>query len=250
MSYPLLALRQVAKQYGEKPVLTDISLDLHRGEVVSLLGVNGAGKTTLSTIIATLHPPTYGDIFFKGSSINNNLSAYRDHVGYCQQEANLHPQLTVEESLYFAGKYYGLSSQKIRQRFDELHEQLGIGDYRTYYPSALSGGWKQRCMIARCLIHEPSLVIFDEPTVALDLDVRNQLWSYIRMLRDKGTCVLLTTHYLEEAETLSDRVCVLHRGKIQITDTPSNLMKNFEKGKLEEVFLQLTDEAKKNDETD
>jgi ABC-2 type transport system ATP-binding protein len=244
MTNPLLHIKNIRKQYNNVPALKGVSFELFAGEVVSLLGVNGAGKTTLSTIVATLHPPTSGDILFNGVSIFNDVPAYRMQVGYCPQKPNLNPLLTIKDNLYFAGKYYGLSDEIIEQRLQQLDEKLGIKQYLSSYVTQLSGGWKQRYMIARALLHNPKIVILDEPTVALDPDIRYQLWNYIKHIRDEGACILLTTHYLDEAEQLSDRICVLDKGEVRLIGTPQNLLQSFQKGRLEEVFLQLTQESK------
>lgn len=240
----LLKIESIKKRYGSFEALKGISLDLNSGEVISLLGVNGAGKTTLSSIIATLHPPTSGEVFFEGRSIFSDVPGYRRYIGYCPQKPNLNPLLTMRDNLWFAGKYYGMSDEAVEQRIKELNERLGIDRFLGSYAHELSGGWKQRYMIARTLMHSPKIVILDEPTVGLDPDIRQQLWYYIRHLRDQGICVLLTTHYLDEAEKLSDRVVVLHQGVIKLIDTPQNLMQSFQKGKLEDVFLELTKEQK------
>lgn len=244
MSSTLLAIRNIKKQYGSLQALKGVSFDLYPGEVVGLLGVNGAGKTTLSTIVATLHPPTEGDILFEGNSIYNDIPAYRNIIGYCPQQSNLNPLLSVRKNLEFAGEYYGMSKHEIAERIQELNQRLGINQYLDVLPAQLSGGWKQRMMIARTLMHSPKLVILDEPTVALDPDIRNQLWYYIEHLKAEGVCILLTTHYLEEAERLSDRVVVLHAGEVKLIDTPQSLMASFEKGRLEDVFIELTNEQK------
>lgn len=244
MSTSLVTISDIKKLYGSKEALKGVSFELYEGELVSLLGVNGAGKTTLSTIVATLHPASKGDILYKGSSIYGNLPAYRQDIGYCPQQSNLNPLLTVRKNLEFAGEYYGMTQEQIEKRLVELNKRLGINEYLDAKPGELSGGWKQRYMLARTLIHSPKLVILDEPTVALDPDIRNQLWYYIEHIKSEGVSILLTTHYLEEAERLSDRVVVLHAGEVKLIDTPSNLMRSFEKGRLEDVFLELTREKK------
>ncbi|MGE0207263.1 MAG: ABC transporter ATP-binding protein [Candidatus Babeliales bacterium] len=244
MVQPLLSLKNIKKKYGSFEALKGVSLDFYPGEVVGLLGVNGAGKTTLSSIIATLHPPTSGEVAYNGHSIANDIPAFRKLIGYCPQKPNLNPLLTIYDNLWFAGKYYGMSNQEIENRIKELNTHLGINKFLHSYSDQLSGGWKQRYMIARTLMHSPKIVILDEPTVGLDPDIRQQLWQYITFLKKSGVCVLLTTHYLDEAEKLSDRVVVLHQGKISLIDTPQNLMTSFQKGKLEDVFLELTKEQK------
>ncbi|MGB8467909.1 MAG: ABC transporter ATP-binding protein [Candidatus Babeliales bacterium] len=238
----LIQVRSLEKKYGQLLALKKVNLDLFAGEIVSLLGVNGAGKTTLSSVIATIHPPSAGDILFNGASIFHDIPAYRMHIGYCAQKNNLNPLLTNKENMVNAGRYYGMDSAAIATRIDYLDSRLGIGQFLYQSPDSLSGGWKQRYMIARTLMHAPQFIILDEPTVALDPDVRHLLWQYIKDIRADGVTVLLTTHYLDEAEILSDRVCVLHQGEIKMIDTPQNLIKNFQKGKLEEVFLHLTRE--------
>lgn len=242
MSESILSLQSITKHFGQKKALNGISFAIHQGEIMSLLGVNGAGKTTLSSIIATLHPPTSGTILFNKKSIYDDIIYYRTQIGYCPQKLNLNNLLTLRENLIAAGRYYGVPEDVISQRIEELADQLILHEYLDQLPGVLSGGYKQRFSIARSLIHNPAIVILDEPTVALDPHVRRQIWQIIKNLKNKGITVLLTTHYLDEAEQLSDRVCVLDKGNVVLIDTPKNLLQSFEKGTLEEVFLHLMQE--------
>lgn len=235
----LLEVKGVRKYYGVKEALKGVSLTINQSEVVSLLGVNGAGKTTLSNIIATLCPPSAGDVLLHGTSIYNDIMAYRKIIGYCSQTNNLNPLLTLEDNLFQAGRCYGISEGQLKIRFEELVEHFGLHEYVKATASMLSGGYKQRFMIARSLMHNPSLVILDEPTVALDPHIRHQLWELIKGLKQQNVSVLLTTHYLDEAEYLSDRVCVLHHGEVIAVNSPESLKAQYNKGRLEEVFLQL-----------
>lgn len=244
MQNSLISVHSIKKNYNTTHALKGVSLEINKGEIVSLLGVNGAGKTTLSTIIATVHPPTSGDIFFRGKSVYADLPHYRQHIGYCPQKPNLNPLLTIKTNLMFAGEYFGMSREAVEKRLEEFDKQLGTNRYLNAYPTELSGGWKQRYMLARTLLHSPMLVILDEPTASLDPEIRNQLWYYIQDIKSQGVSILLTTHYLEEAERLSDKVVVLHEGEIKLIDTPSNLMSSFNKGRLEDVFLELTQQSK------
>lgn len=244
----LIELKNIAKTYqiGKKKVkeaLKGVSFPIYQGEIVGLLGVNGAGKTTLSSIIASLHPPTSGDIFWKKKSIYNDVIAYRRIIGFCPQKPNLDKNLSLDDSLYFSGLYYGLTPEKVKLRKDELIQKLDLGSYRNSTVEVLSGGYKQRFLIARTLMHHPKLVILDEPTVGLDAHIRRQLWKVILDLKKNGVTVLLTTHYLDEAEYLSDRVCFIHDGEIFTIDSPSNLKKKYKKNNLEEVFLQFLDDS-------
>jgi ABC-2 type transport system ATP-binding protein len=242
MSNPLLRIVSVTKRYDDHEALKGVSLNLYSGEVVSLLGVNGAGKTTLSSIVATLRPPTSGDIFFGDISIYDDIVTYRRQIGFCPQKPNLNNYLTLRENLQFAGRYFAIPEDQIARRIDELSVSFNLGKYLDKKPEVLSGGYKQRFMLARSVLHQPKLIILDEPTVALDPHIRRQLWDYIKVLKSNNVCILLTTHYLDEAEVLSDRVCVLDQGKVRLVDTPSNLMQLFQKGSLEDVFIHLIEE--------
>jgi ABC-2 type transport system ATP-binding protein len=240
---PLLTIQNVSKVYslqsGTHTALNNVSLSVEAGEILSLLGVNGAGKTTLSSIIATLHPATSGDILYKGTSIYADIPAFRRKVGYCPQAPNLHPFLTLKQNLLFAGRLYGIPEETLQPRLKKLVEQFELQKYLHDKAEVLSGGYKQRFMIARSLLHQPEIVILDEPTVGLDPHIRRQLWEVIRELKKNGITVILTTHYLDEAEKLSDRVCILDKGTVRLIDTPDKLMADFKQKNLEDMFIEL-----------
>ena len=244
----LLRIKNIAKTYktprGPIESLKGVSIDIMQGEVLSLLGVNGAGKTTLSSIIATLHPATSGDIFKNDISIYKDVVEYRRTIGFCPQKPNVDMMLTLEENLMFAGRFFCLPDTVTRERSLQLMKQFGLEKYAHQKADILSGGYKQRFMLARTLIHKPELVILDEPTVGLDPHVRREIWDIIKELRNSGVTVLLTTHYLDEAEKLSDRVCVLDKGVIKLVDTPENLKNVHGKTNLEDVFIALMNEEK------
>jgi ABC-2 type transport system ATP-binding protein len=166
----LIDIKNVSKCYGEHKALDSVSLSIKEGEIFTLLGVNGAGKTTLSSIVASLHPPTSGDVLFNGESIFLDPIEYRRSLGFCPQKQNLGAHMTVREHLEFAGRYFLLSSAEIKSRVDLLIKQFKLEQYVDKDPSILSGGNRQRLLIARALIHQPRLLILDEPTVALDPD--------------------------------------------------------------------------------
>jgi ABC-type multidrug transport system ATPase subunit len=229
MSNILLEINNVKKRYSTKEALKGVSLDIYKGEILGLLGVNGAGKTTLSSIIATLHPATEGIIEYNGKSIYEDIAAYRYKIGYCPQKPNLNPELTLEENLRFSGSYYSMTKEEIDARLSHLVKQFELEVYLPQKANVLSGGYKQRFMIARALMHNPELVILDEPTVGLDPHIRRQLWQQIKDLKQLGVTVILTTHYLDEAEQLSDRVCVLDNGLIKLIETPDKLKSDFKK---------------------
>lgn len=221
--------------------LDGISFEIFTGEIISLLGVNGAGKTTLSSILATLHPATSGDILIYGKhSVHKDLYQYRQLVGYCPQKVNLDTNLTVRENLEFAGRYMGMAASTIKQQINYLLNKYELNKYKDSKPDILSGGYSRRALIARSLIHNPKLLILDEPTVGLDPHIRHQLWETIIMLKNQGVTVILTTHYLDEADVLSDRICILDKGKVKLIDTPARLKTEYQKSRLEDVFIQLT----------
>ncbi len=249
MAKLLLQVHDIKKTYHTDHLtieaLKGVTLDLYKGEIFGLLGVNGAGKTTLSSIIATLHPATSGDIFMNNKSIFTDVLAYRRILGFCPQTPNFERNLTVEENLIFAGHYYLMTDADIKMRLNELLEQFDLAQYAKSSPYILSGGYKQRLLIARALMHKPSLVILDEPTVGLDPHIRRQLWDIITELKNQGVTVILTTHYLDEAEYLSDRVCILDKGTIRAIDKPENLKSSYAQKSLEDVFLSLMKEQAK-----
>lgn len=248
MNEILLRTKDIKKTYGQNAALKGISLDVYKGEILGLLGVNGAGKTTLSSIIATLIPPTAGDIEFQGQSIYKDLVSFRAQLGFCPQRPNLNPQLTLEQNLRLSGSYYGMTEEQIDARMETLTKQFELTRFLQQHAIVLSGGYKQRFMIARSLMHSPKLVLLDEPTVALDPHIRRQLWEIIKGLKQTGVTVILTTHYLDEAEVLSDRVCVLDHGQIKLIDTPEKLKADFKMNNLEDVFIALMqNDTAKND---
>jgi ABC-2 type transport system ATP-binding protein len=244
MSDSIIEIKNVRKTYFKKehPVyaLDGVDLSIRKGEVLSLLGVNGAGKTTLSSILATLHPVTSGEILFEGVSIYKNLSTYRSLLGYCPQHPNLDSYLTVRDNLIFAGRYYLMPQDHIVERADYLMKQFNLTRYANFNINALSGGYKQRLSIARALMHKPRVVILDEPTVGLDPNIRRQLWSVITSLKNEGITVILTTHYLDEAEQLSDRACILHRGKILLIESIAEIKGRDRTHTFEDIFIDLT----------
>ncbi|MCF7900184.1 ABC transporter ATP-binding protein [Candidatus Babeliales bacterium] len=245
----LLQITNVAKTFNDGVItihaLKDVNLEIMQGEVMSLLGVNGAGKTTLSSIIATLNPASAGDITQNGVSIYDDVVAFRRTIGFCPQKPNIDMMLTIEQNLEFSGRYFCMSASEIKERTAYLLKRFGLAKYAQSKASILSGGYKQRFLIARTLMHSPKLVIFDEPTVGLDPHVRRDIWNVIKDLKKDNVTVLLTTHYLDEAEQLSDRVCLLEKGVIQLIDTPENLKKAHGQSNLEEVFIKLIKECEK-----
>lgn len=239
----LLSIKNITKTFktSNKTIqaLKGVSLDIYQGEILSLLGINGAGKTTLSSIISSLNPPTSGDITYNKISIYKDLINYRRIIGFCPQKPNIDSMLSIEENLHFAGRYFNVPENEIKKRATELMKKFSLIQYAHSKGSILSGGYKQRFLLARTLMHQPKIVILDEPTVGLDPHIRRNLWDVIKALKNDGVTVLLTTHYLDEAEYLSDRVCILDKGVIKLIDTPENLKATYNQDNLENVFIEL-----------
>lgn len=247
MTKLLLQIQDITKLYRTNKMtieaLKGVSLDLHEGEIFGLLGVNGAGKTTLSSIIATLIPPSSGTMLLYGRNLYDDVLEYRRILGFCPQMPNFERTLSVQEHLEFAGRFYLMKEADIQKRVKELLDQFDLAKYASAKPSILSGGYKQRLLIARALIHSPRLVILDEPTVGLDPHIRRQLWEFIKQLKNDGVTVILTTHYLDEADYLASRVCILDKGTILAIDTPENLKQTHTQTTLENVFLALMNQV-------
>jgi len=193
MDATFLEIVNLEKRFGETQALCGVSLTLKKGNIIGLLGVNGAGKTTLSSIIATIRPPCAGDIFFNGESIYSNINLFRQQIGYCPQVSNIHAELTVKENLIADGRYFGMNTADSAARAKQLAHKLQFASYLDSYPVTLSGGYKQRVLIARALMHSSRLIILDEPTAGLDPQVRRELWALIKELRDEGITILITT---------------------------------------------------------
>lgn len=189
MRKTLINIQSVKKRYDKKVALKGVTFAIQEGEILGLLGVNGAGKTTLSTILAGLHPCTEGNVLYQERSIYEDIVAYRKVIGYCPQKPNLDPALTLEENLIFAGRYHLMAKGDIAEQIDRLMEQFHLTPFAKSKASILSGGYKQRFLIARTLIHRPKLVILDEPTVGLDPHIRHQLWEQIGELKKNGSSV-------------------------------------------------------------
>ena len=222
---------------GDVVALVGLDLDITAGECFGLLGPNGAGKTTTIGILTTRVLPTAGDARVAGADVVRDSVVARLRLGVVPQRPNPDRALTVEENLLFHAAYYGLTTAAARRRATALLEQFGIADKRAQKVDALSGGQQQRLMIARALIHEPEVLFLDEPTVGLDPQARLALWDVLRALRRDGRTVVLTTHYMEEADQLCDRLAIIDRGELLALDTPAALKARAPGGTLLELTL-------------
>lgn len=219
--------------------LNGVSLELEAGKFFALLGPNGAGKTTLINSVVSLARPDSGNVEVFGRDAYREFREARRMIGVSPQEVNLDKFLTVEETLVYHAGYYGVSKKKARTKAQEMLERFGLEDKRKSRTNTLSGGMRRRVMFARAMMHEPDLLFLDEPTAGVDVELRYRLWDYIRELNRGGLTILLTTHYLEEAEELCEEVGLISGGQIVAQDSVANLKEKFGAGSLEEVYLEV-----------
>jgi ABC-2 type transport system ATP-binding protein len=219
--------------------LRDVSLAIPEGALFGLLGPNGAGKSTLIHCSTGLAVPTSGEIRIFGHDAIDDYEDARTAVGLAPQELNIDFFLTLEESLDFHGGYFGMPKRERRERTKELLELFSLTDKRNDRTRTLSGGMKRRLILARALMHRPKLLILDEPTAGVDVELRLELWHYVQQVNDEGTTILLTTHYLEEADQLCDRIAFINEGQIVAEGSSGELSARYGVSSLEDAYLEL-----------
>jgi len=242
-SAPALSIRGLTKRYDDGTrALDSLDLEVPAGEFFGLLGPNGAGKTTLINAVCNLLRITDGEIDVFGCPASS-LEARRT-VGLAEQDTNLDRFLTVREALLYHGGYYGITRRHSAERAEEMIDVFDLRAKADVRAPKLSGGMRRRLLLARALLHEPRLVILDEPTAGVDIELRRELWRYIRMLHSRGTTILLTTHYLEEAEALCEEIALITGGEIVARSTPEGLKQQFGARTLEDVYLKAVHEPR------
>jgi ABC-2 type transport system ATP-binding protein len=234
---PVVEIRGLVKRYGEVLALDGVDLDVHSGEIFGLLGPNGAGKTTLISVVAGLARATAGTVRVLGRDVVRDYRFTRRAIGLVPQEINFDPFFTVEESLRFQAGYFGVRLGE--ERLVEILSALDLTAKRRANARALSGGMKRRLLIGKALVHEPRVLFLDEPTAGVDVELRQALWRYVRRLREGGTTVVLTTHYLEEAEELADRIGVIDRGRLVLLEDKGRLMARNRGQRLQDIYVAL-----------
>jgi ABC-type multidrug transport system ATPase subunit len=237
-----LELDGVCKTYGLKRVLTDVSLKVRKGEIMGLLGPNGAGKTTLLKIVEGLTKPTGGLVSVFGLDFARNRKQLLKQIGIVPQENNLEREATVREALILYARLFAVPEP--RRAADVLLEKFGMNEWRDAEVRHLSGGMARKTLIVRALLPDPSLLLLDEPSVGLDPDVRRDIWRMIEELKRQGKTIIITTHYMEEAETLCDRIALLKAGRLLFLDTSDGLKRRVCGQTLEDAFILLTREEK------
>ncbi|MBI5203581.1 MAG: ABC transporter ATP-binding protein [Nitrospirae bacterium] len=229
----------LVKDYGSLRAVDNINFEISRGECFGFLGPNGAGKTTVMSIIYCFMPPTSGNVKVFSMDVTENRSEIKSRIGVMPQEDNLDPDLTVLENLIVYARYFDSLKKESLPLAKELLDFVEISEKADVNIKDLSGGMKRRLVLARSLINNPELLILDEPTTGLDPHSRHSVWDKLNQLKAKDTTLILTTHYMEEAEKLCDRVAIMDMGNVVTIDSPAWLMKKYG-GNLEEVYLKLT----------
>lgn len=220
----MIVLENLVKRFSSVTAVDQLSLHLEKGRIHGLLGPNGAGKTTLVRIVSTLTRPTSGRASVGGFDVETDPMGVRRAIGVVHQTLNFDPELTAQESLMIHGRMHGLSGQRLESRTREMLAFAGLEKEAHRLVSHFSGGMKRRLSIARAMLHEPEVVLMDEPSVGLDAHARRKVWDLVRSLRDAGRTLLLTTHYMEEAQALSDRVVIIDHGRVIADGTPAGLI--------------------------
>lgn len=248
-SQPIISVKNLVKSYGSFTAVKGVSFDVYPGEIFGLLGPNGAGKSTTLEIIETLREKTSGEVWVDGMSIDKSPEDIKKIIGVQLQTAGFYPNLNLTELIHL---FIGLYHSEVDPL--ELLRKVNLEDKAKSKFKQLSGGQKQRFSIATTLINKPSIIFLDEPTTGLDPQARRNLWDLIREIRDGGTTIIITTHYMDEAEILCDRVAIIDSGEIIAIDTPNHLIdelvatgfekeKEVKKANLEDVFIQRTGKA-------
>lgn len=238
-------VKNLTKKYKSKTAVDGISFSVEKGEIFALLGVNGAGKTTTIRMMSCLSVPTSGEVYINGHSCTNESDEVKQITGISPQETSVAENLTVRENLEFIAEVYGFDKNKIKSQTDKMIQLFSMGEVKNSRAKTLSGGWKRKLSIAMALISEPEVLFLDEPTLGLDVLARRELWTAVESLKGRIT-IILTTHYMEEAEHLSDRIAIMVDGKISAVGTLAEIEKISGKTGLENSFVEIAERSRKN----
>lgn len=236
-----IRIENLTKKYKDIAAVEGLSFTVKRGELFSLLGVNGAGKTTTIKMLSCLTAPTSGDAFLNGKSIRSEAAQVKSLIAVSPQESAIASGLSVRENLELMCGVHGFSRELREKRIAEISERLGLGEVEKRRAGKLSGGWQRRLSIAMALISDPEILFLDEPTLGLDVLARSELWDLIRSLKGRTT-VVLTTHYMEEAEALSDRIAIMKSGRLLVCDSAEQIKRQTGEDRFENAFIRIVKE--------
>jgi len=223
----MIEIKGLTKRFGDFTAVDGLDLTINTGEFFGLLGPNGAGKTTTISMMSTVLLPTAGSISIDGVTLDRKASAQKRKLSVITQEYSMRQDMTMDEVMEYQGRLYRLPKKTIREKSDQLLEFAGLTEFRKRTVRHLSGGMKRKLMICRALLIEPEIMLLDEPTAGMDALSRRQMWNLLRQLNEKKMTIILTTHYIDEAQALCDRVALINRGKLQKMDTPDALIKEL-----------------------
>jgi ABC-2 type transport system ATP-binding protein len=240
MNEPAIVIAHLSKKYEDVKAVDDLSLKVEEGELFGMLGPNGAGKTTVINILCGLTKPTGGTVKVGDYDVQEEGGKVRDMIGVCPQETAVYPYLTGAENVELFGNLQGMDKETLKRRQTMLLEKMGLAQDAKRKAEKYSGGMKRRLSLILALIHNPQIAFLDEPTVAMDPQSRHAVWDFIRELKKDGKTIVLTTHYMEEAEALCDRVGIIDHGKLIALGAPKGLTSEGGVANLEEFFIKLT----------
>lgn len=229
------------KKRGKIEAVNGVDFHCRRGQIFGLLGPNGAGKTTTLRILATMMKPTEGEALVNGYNVVKEAHKVRQSIGFLSGETGLYDRFTPRETILFFGRINGLSEKLISTRMGDIFKILDMGSFKDVRVDKLSTGMKQKLSIARAIIHDPSVLIFDEPTVGLDVITARVVVNYIKEFRKQGKCIIFSTHQMQEAEKLCDEIAIIHKGKILSEGTLADLQAKFQEVDLEDIFFKLVE---------
>ncbi|MBQ3292380.1 MAG: ABC transporter ATP-binding protein [Mogibacterium sp.] len=223
----MIELKDLTKKFGDFTAVDGLSFEIGTGEFFGLLGPNGAGKTTTISMLSTVLLPTSGEIYIDGVRLTRGASEQKRKLAVITQEYSMRQDMTMDEVMEYQGRLYYLPKKEIKKRANELLEFAGLSEYHRRTVRHLSGGMKRKLMICRALLIEPEILLLDEPTAGMDALSRRQMWNLLRQVSGRDMTILLTTHYIEEAEALCDRVAMINRGKLRKLDSPESLIREI-----------------------
>ena len=223
----MIELKNLTKKFGDFTAVDGLNFKIETGEFFGLLGPNGAGKTTTISMLSTVLLPTSGEIRIDGQKLDRKASTEKSKLSVITQEYSMRQDMTVDEVMEYQGRLYYMKKKDIREKSRQLLEFAGLSQYHHRVVRYLSGGMKRKLMICRALMTEPEILLLDEPTAGMDAISRRQMWNLLRQLHGQGITILLTTHYIDEAQSLCERVALIDNGKLDIIDTPDNLIENL-----------------------
>ena len=243
----MISVRHLTKQFadlrtGAFTALNDVSFDVQPGEILGLLGPNGAGKTTCLRILSTVLRPTSGTACVAGYDVSTHPEQVRSQIGFLSNNTGIYDRMTAGEMVEHFGRLYGIPEKELQSRINMLFDRLQMNNVRDVLGSKMSTGMKQKVSIARAIIHDPPVLIFDEPTTGLDVLVARKVIDEVKSLRDQGKCIIYSTHIMREVEKLCHRIAIIYRGKILAIGTVEELAETHHERDMEELFFKLIDQ--------